>query len=259
MRVCALIEALGEGDPDDWAQALAALIARAHRGDDGDAALAVQCLAHAAADPGMPYATRQQLYEAAAGRGLSAVARLFLIASPPRAPEGVLRRLLAPERPMARPRTAAGRRPAVAGTDEPSPAPAPASRPLTLGERKSLARTHDREQIRLMLRDPHPAVVAILLQNPHVTEADVVQIASARPAVPESLAKLAAHPRWSVRHAVKRALVQNPSTPLGDAIRIATTLGLAELVELAGDPALPEPLRQHAAEVHAAGRRRSQG
>ena len=54
-----------------------------------------------------------------------------------------------------------------------------------------------RREILLMLRDPHPDVVAILLDNPHITESDVVRIASARPAVPASLARLAAHARWS--------------------------------------------------------------
>jgi hypothetical protein len=231
MRVCALIEALGGGDPGAWVQALAALIARAHQSDDPGSTLAVQCLAHATADPALPYATRQALYEAAIARGLPAVARLFLAASPPPrsgAPAQAARQL-ASERPLR-----------------------PAGRPLTLGERKALARTHDREQILLMLRDPHPAVVAILLENPHVTEPDVLKIASARPAVPAALAKLAAHPRWSVRHAVKRALVQNPSTPLADAIRIATTLPPAELAALARDAALSEPLRLHAAQVRAA-------
>jgi hypothetical protein len=101
----------------------------------------------------------------------------------------------------------------------------------------------------LLVRDPHPAVVAILLDNPHITESDVVRIAAARPAVPESLAQIAAHARWSLRHAVKRALVQNPSTPLADAIRIATTLRAQELAELAADHALPEPLRVHCADV----------
>jgi hypothetical protein len=100
-----------------------------------------------------------------------------------------------------------------------------------------------------MIRDPHPAVVSILLDNPHVTEDDVVKMAATRPAVPDSLAKIAAHGRWSVRHAVKRALVQNPSTPLADAIRIATTLRAPILAELAGDHSLPEQLRRHATEV----------
>jgi hypothetical protein len=237
MRVYALIEALGGGDPGAWVQALAALIGRAQRSDDADVALAVQCLTHAAADPALPYATRQRLYEAAAERGLSAVARLFLAASPSPPSGAQAERPLAPERVLRG--AAAGRGSSGGRTD----------RPLTLGERKALARTHDRERIVAMLRDPHPAVVAVLLENPHVTEADVVTIASARPAVPAALARLAVHPRWSVRHAVKRALVQNPSTPLADAIRIATTLRPAELAELARDAALPGPLRVHAAEL----------
>ena len=235
MRVLALVVALGEGEPIAWVEGLAALIARAHVIDDADAVLAVQCLTHATADPSLPYETRKQLYEAATERGLPAIARLFLSVSPVAPLPAQLKKQLAAERPLK-----------------------PAGRPLTLGERKSLARTHDRQQILLMLRDPHPAVVAVLLDNPHVTESDVVKIAATRPAVPASLARLAAHPRWSVRHAVKRALVLNPSTPLADAIRIVTTLRTSELGEIANDPSLPEPLRAHAAEVRLSSLRRPQ-
>jgi len=235
MRVLALIEAFGGGDAGVWVDAIAAIVARSHTIDDADMMLAVQTIAHAAAEPTLPYETRKRLYEAAAERNLPAIGRLFLGASPNTAAPGQLEKQLAPERPLK-----------------------PTGRPLTLGERKALARTNNREQILLLVRDPHPAVVAILLDNPHVTESDILKIASRRPAVPESLTKLAAHPRWSVRHAVKRALVMNPSTPLADAIRIATTLRVAELAELAEDPALPEPLRVHAAEVRAASLRRPQ-
>jgi hypothetical protein len=235
MRVIALIEALGDDEPTAWVHVLAAIVARAHANADPDAAEALEAITHAAADPALGYDTRQRLYEAATQQRLPAIARLFLVASPTTMGSAELARSLAPERPLK-----------------------PTGRPLTLGERKSLARTHDREQLLLLLRDPHPAVVAILLDNPHVTETDVVRIASARPAVPASLATLAAHPRWSVRHAVKRALVLNPSTPLADAIRIATTLRAQELRALAADPSLRGPLRVHAAEVWTAALRRPQ-
>jgi hypothetical protein len=226
LRVRALVEALGSGDAEDWIDALAAVVARAHAEADHDAAEALECFTHAAADPGLAYRTRQELYEAALARGVPALARLFLAASPPVELPRQLVAQLGPERPLR-----------------------PTDRPLTLGERKALARTHRRDQLMLLCRDPHPAVVAILLDNPHVTEADVVRIAAARPAVPEALASIATHARWSVRHAVKRALVQNPATPLADAIRIATTLRASELAELAADASLPEPLRRHAAEL----------
>ena len=235
MRVLALIEAFGTGDPGAWVDAIASIIARSHTIDDADAMLAVQSITHAAAEPALAYETRKQLYEAARARGLASIARLFLLSSPGTIPPHEREKQLAPERALK-----------------------PAGRPLTLGERKSLARTNDREQLLLMLRDPHPAVVAILLDNPHVTESDILKIASRRPSMPESLSRLAAHPKWSVRHAIKRALVMNPSTPLADAIRITTTLRAAELAELAEDPALPEPLRAHAAEVRAQAMRRPQ-
>ena len=229
MRVLALIGALREGDARTWVDVLTALVTRAHTLGDADAQAAVQAMTQAAGDPSLAYSTRQSLYEAAIARQAPAIARLFLSASPAPVPATQLAKQLAPERPLK-----------------------PAGRALTLGERKALARTHSREQILLLLRDPHPAIVAILLDNPHVTESDVLKLASTRPAVPASLVRIAAHPRWSVRHAVKRALVQNPTMPLADAMRIATTLRAAELAELANDPALSLPLREHAAQVSAA-------
>jgi hypothetical protein len=233
MRMLALIEAFREVDPTMGVHAIAGIMTRAHLHDDPDAAEALEAITHAAADPALPYQVRQSLYEAASSQQLPAIARLFLVASPATMDAAQLARSLAPERPLR-----------------------PTGRPLTLGERKALARSTDRGQLLLLLRDPHPAVTAILLDNPHVTEADIVRIAAARPAVPASLARIAAHARWSVRHAVKRALVFNPSTPLADAIRIATTLRFGELRALAADESLPGPLRTHAAEVHAAAVRR---
>jgi hypothetical protein len=226
MRALALVTALGEGEPASWVEALAAIVTRAHHHDDADAIEMLETITHAVADPSLPYATRKELYEAAIAANLPAIARLFLLASPSVPVPATLKKQLGPERPLR-----------------------PTERPLTLGERKSLARTHRRDKLTLMVRDPHPDVVEILLSNPHVTESDIVKMAAARPAVPGSLAKIAAHPRWSVRHAVKRALVLNPATPLADAIRIATTFKAAELEELAADQSLPELLRQHAAEV----------
>ena len=226
MRALILVEALAEGEPTDWVVAFAEIVTRAHHVDDADAIEMLETLTHAVGDPSLPYSTRKSLYEAAIEANLPAIARLFLVASPTAPVPPTLKKQLGPERPLR-----------------------PTDRPLTLGERKALARTHRRDKLVLLVRDPHPAVVEILLSNPHVTEQDIIKMAAARPAVPESLSKIAAHPRWSVRHAVKRALVLNPATPLADAIRIATTLKPAELNELVGDASLPELLRQHAAEV----------
>jgi hypothetical protein len=73
MRVLALVQALGEGDPVAWVEALASIIARAHLVDDADAMATVECVTHAAAEESLPYATRQQLYETATERNRPAV------------------------------------------------------------------------------------------------------------------------------------------------------------------------------------------
>lgn len=86
-------------------------------------------------------------------------------------------------------------------------------RPLSLGERKSLARRRDRSLLARAVRDPHPDVIGILLDNPALTELDVVRLCARRPAQPEMLALVFRHPRWVVRYRVRLTLALNPSTP----------------------------------------------
>ena len=87
-------------------------------------------------------------------------------------------------------------------------------RTLTLGERKSLARRPDRAAIDRLLRDPHPVVIRRLLENPRVTEDDVVRLAARRPGQPEVLAEIARTPAWLHRARVRLALILNPdATP----------------------------------------------
>lgn len=120
-------------------------------------------------------------------------------------------------------------------------------RPLTLGERKSLARRRDRIVLARVLRDPHPDVVRILLGNPALTEDDVVRLAARRPIDPRALLAVVDAPRWMVRPSVRRALVQNPWAPLDVALLLLPHLTEPELAELARSADLRAPLREMAA------------
>ncbi len=116
-------------------------------------------------------------------------------------------------------------------------------RPLTLGERKSLARTHDRSLIQRVVRDPHPDVVRILLDNPSLTEEDVVRICAARPNHPTVLHTVYSHRRWVVRYRPRNAIVRNPDTPLDTALLLAPLLRKSEIEEAASASDLAPPLR----------------
>lgn len=123
------------------------------------------------------------------------------------------------------------------------------SRPLTLGERKSVARNRDRELVARVLRDPDPSVIAILLKNPAVTETDMVRLCALRPVNPEVLRTVLREPRWVVRYAVRRALVQNPHLPLDLAIPLAALLRRTDARAFAEAPDLRPALREACAHV----------
>ncbi len=102
-------------------------------------------------------------------------------------------------------------------------------RPLTLGERKSLARKPDRNNMEKLLRDPHPDVIRQLLGNPKLTEDDVLSLASRRPCRPDVLTEIARSTRWSHRPRIRMSLVLNPDTPLEIAAPIVGLLMRHEL------------------------------
>ncbi len=116
-------------------------------------------------------------------------------------------------------------------------------RPLTLGERKSLARTRERSLIQRVVRDPHPDVIRILLDNPSLTERDVIRVCAMRPNDPEVLQTVYGHRRWVVRYRPRNAILRNPDTPLDTALLLAPLLRKAELTEAATSSELAAPLR----------------
>jgi hypothetical protein len=219
MRQVALAEALTAPGPAAAVALLAALL-RASRETPGHPYTAtLAALAGMLSDATLlPYIVRESIYEAALVAERPDIARLLLEApagpGEPKPP--------GPERPIA-----------------------PRGRPLTLGERKSLARTPRRDLIQRLLVDPDAQVIRVLLGNPHVTEGDVLDLASRRPARREVL-RVVFESAWLARYAVKRALVLNPYTPGDLAVRLLPTLAMNDLRALASDPAASEPLRTEA-------------
>jgi hypothetical protein len=131
----------------------------------------------------------------------------------------------------------------------PQAAPLPGDRELTLGERKSLARGRRREVLDRLLRDPDVAVLAILLGNPRITEADVVRLAARRPTTAEAQRLILASERFIARYAIKRALVFNPYTPSDLAARLVVLLAQPDVKQVADDLSLGEAVRAAAQEM----------
>jgi hypothetical protein len=124
-----------------------------------------------------------------------------------------------------------------------------AGRPLSLGERKTLARKRDRDLLARVLRDPHPDVVRIVLDNPALTEIDVVRLCARRPISKEALLQVFRHTRWVVRYRVRRALALNPHTPEAVALQLLPHLTPEDRKEVQRSGDVSERVRAACAEL----------
>jgi hypothetical protein len=188
-------------EPGLAAEAVGALVDLAAAGQPQ----AVAAMGRAIAEGHVPYGARQAIYGAAAARGLDEVAAMLLAPRPH----------LAWEEPRDRdPRLAA----------------------LTLGHKKSLARTHrDPDLLARLAAEGEPVVVRELLRNPRLTEAFAVRLAARRPCRPETLRCLYDDRRWRTRPRVALALARNPYADTELGLKILPTLGQRELAEIAAD------------------------
>jgi hypothetical protein len=107
-----------------------------------------------------------------------------------------------------------------------------AGRELTLGERKSLARSPSRQSFEKLLSDPHPQVIRQLLLNPRLTEDDVVRLAARRPARVEVIEAIAHNSRWLSRARVRLTILLNPGSPPAVAMPLLAVCTRGELLEI---------------------------
>jgi hypothetical protein len=192
-----------------------------HRGRTGGAPfhLALAALVDALALEGcLPYELREDIYTCARATGKDDLSHLFLSAITPPVAERA-------HHPVDR-----------------------TGRPLTLGERKSLARVGRRELLDRLLRDPDAPVIRALLTNPKLTERDVIVVSAKRPQDPDVLREVS-QSRWIRRYRVKRAIALNPYTPSDLAIRLLSFLSDADLKLVADGGFAAEVVRQAAARL----------
>lgn len=214
MRSAVLAERLAELPLQDATTLASEIVRRAPTGRPYDVAMMAltDVLDVQEGKVGLPYERRAAIYALARERDDILLVRLMI--SPVAAPDG-----------------------------EPALAPIPGRSEVTLGERKSLARTRDRQLLDRMLRDSDPTVLSILLENPRITEADVVRLAARRPTTPEAQRTLFRAGRFRARYMVRRALVLNPWTPSDLAAQLAGLLTEPDLRRVMNDTQLPDQVR----------------
>jgi hypothetical protein len=116
---------------------------------------------------------------------------------------------------------------------------------LPLGQKITLARRGPGRVAGALVLEGHAQVMPIALDNPYLTEAQVLK-ALAREKVPVAMVQeLAKHRKWSQAYNVRLALVRNPSAPISVVLNFLPQLTVSDLRELAAPGIVPENLRKY--------------
>jgi len=104
---------------------------------------------------------------------------------------------------------------------------------MGLPEKMRLAQTGDKEARSLLARDPNKQILACLLQNPRISDQEILNFAKERTLPEEILSLLSKRKDWMKRYPVRLALAQNPKTPLALSLRLIRTFRDCDLRKLA--------------------------
>jgi hypothetical protein len=120
---------------------------------------------------------------------------------------------------------------------------------MALGEKIALARMAGPGVIPSLRSEGHGEVIAALLGNPRLTEAEVLLICSAEQATPAVLAAVGSQPKWRQRYPVKMELLRNPRTPAAVTLGFLDSLSTSDLGEIASQAGVPRLVRATAKQI----------
>lgn len=121
---------------------------------------------------------------------------------------------------------------------------------LTLPMRLKLSRGATPGIRSLLIRDPNPMVAMSVLNYNPFSDSEIELVAKSRVVVEEVLAAIGKKRQWVRKYNVTRALVGNPRTPVGLAIRLAASLSVRDLKAYSRDRQIPDAVRTRAKQLY---------
>lgn len=119
------------------------------------------------------------------------------------------------------------------------------SEQLPLGQQITLARRGTARVVAALLLLGQEPVIPAGLDNPLLTEAELLRVLRRDDLQPEVVEQIAQHAKWSHRYDVRLQLVRHPLTPLARALGFLPDLKPADLEVIASDKRMPEELRSY--------------
>ncbi len=104
---------------------------------------------------------------------------------------------------------------------------------LTLPEKVRLALTGGKEARSLLCREKNKMILSCLLENPRISEQEILHLAKEKTLPVEILSRMAKRKEWMKKYSIRLALAQNPKTPLPLSLKLLRTFRDTDLRKIA--------------------------
>lgn len=120
---------------------------------------------------------------------------------------------------------------------------------MNMGEKMKLAHTGDREVRSILLKESNKPIIGAVMRSPKITEGEILVLAQSKHSNDEIIRLITLNREWMRNYAIKLALVTNPKTPAGVAVRLVNTLYKKDLKDVAGSRNIPSVVVNSARKV----------
>ena len=125
------------------------------------------------------------------------------------------------------------------------------------GQKTSLARRGTGRLAASLLWDSDPELIRAALDNPYLTEGQLLKVLAREDPPPAVIEHISQHPRWSTHYHLRLALIRHPLTPLARVLAFLPNMAVTDLRDICLDHRMPPPVRKYIA-AHCAARLRRQ-
>src|SRR5947209_13209845 len=116
---------------------------------------------------------------------------------------------------------------------------------LPLGQKITLARRGPARVAGALLAEGHAQVISVVLDNPYMTEAQILKALSREKLPVSVIPAIIQHRKWSISYNIRLALIRHPGAPLATVLSYLPHLTVSDLRELASPGIVPESLRKY--------------
>ena len=121
------------------------------------------------------------------------------------------------------------------------------------GQRIALARRGTGRLASNLLTNSDTELIRAALDNPHLTEAQLLKVLAREGLPPAVVEQISQHPRWAQQYHLRLALIRNPLTPFARVLAFLPDMAVTDLQDICLDHRMLPPVRKYI-EAHCAAR-----